>query len=155
MIQNHQLQGKIKRLVGSPSNYFLIKDQSIINARIESLERKGEQYELPKINTGGQGGIRTHGMVTHTLVFKTRSIDHSDTYPTLLLSYNDNKLKNNLQNNENILHSSSDQLISRLDLMILYCQQSSFSHHYTHIVRHDVPNPIYDVMIFHQCVGTR
>jgi hypothetical protein len=30
---------------------------------------------------GGSGGIRTHGTREGTLVFKTRSIDHSDTLP--------------------------------------------------------------------------
>ena len=33
---------------------------------------------------GGQGGIRTHGTVAHTLVFKTSSLDHSDTCPVAL-----------------------------------------------------------------------
>ena len=30
---------------------------------------------------GGEGGIRTHGTVAGTIVFKTISIDHSDTSP--------------------------------------------------------------------------
>ena len=30
---------------------------------------------------GGEGGIRTHGELAPTLVFKTRSINHSDTSP--------------------------------------------------------------------------
>ena len=30
---------------------------------------------------GGQGGIRTHGTVSRTLVFKTRALNHSATCP--------------------------------------------------------------------------
>jgi hypothetical protein len=30
---------------------------------------------------GGRGGIRTHGTIAGTMVFKTISIDHSDTLP--------------------------------------------------------------------------
>ena len=33
------------------------------------------------INCGGEGGIRTHGTVSGTLVFKTSSLNHSDTSP--------------------------------------------------------------------------
>ena len=31
--------------------------------------------------TGGKGGIRTHGRVSPTLVFKTRALNHSATFP--------------------------------------------------------------------------
>ena len=34
---------------------------------------------------GGEGGIRTHGTVSRTLVFKTSSFNHSDTSPDLLI----------------------------------------------------------------------
>jgi hypothetical protein len=35
---------------------------------------------------GGRGGIRTHGTVAGTIVFKTISIDHSDTLPNTRLA---------------------------------------------------------------------
>ena len=37
---------------------------------------------------GGEGGIRTHGTVAGTLVFKTRALNHSTTSPDGLLSFN-------------------------------------------------------------------
>jgi hypothetical protein len=39
------------------------------------MANKGEQY------TGGRGGIRTHGTLAGTPVFKTGSLNHSDTLP--------------------------------------------------------------------------
>jgi hypothetical protein len=33
------------------------------------------------LDIGGRGGIRTHGTIAGTTVFKTVSIDHSDTLP--------------------------------------------------------------------------
>ena len=36
---------------------------------------------------GGEGGIRTHGTVAGTLVFKTRALNHSTTSPDGLLSF--------------------------------------------------------------------
>lgn len=33
---------------------------------------------------GGKGGIRTHGMLSHTTVFKTVGINHSPTFPNLV-----------------------------------------------------------------------
>jgi len=34
---------------------------------------------------GGEGGIRTHGTLARSLVFKTRAFDHSATSPELIL----------------------------------------------------------------------
>ncbi len=36
---------------------------------------------------GGWGGIRTHGTVSRTPVFKTGSLNHSDTHPCLSRVY--------------------------------------------------------------------
>ena len=36
---------------------------------------------------GGEGGIRTHGTVAGTLVFKTRALNHSTTSPDGLFSF--------------------------------------------------------------------
>ena len=38
---------------------------------------------LDKKGTGGQGGIRTHGELAPTAVFKTAALNHSATCPTL------------------------------------------------------------------------
>jgi hypothetical protein len=43
-------------------------------------------YILPPVAPGGRGGIRTHGTVAGTTVFKTVSIDHSDTLPRTLVT---------------------------------------------------------------------
>jgi hypothetical protein len=42
-----------------------------------------DSYEQSKTITGGQGGIRTHGELAPSLVFKTSSLNHSDTCPAL------------------------------------------------------------------------
>lgn len=46
---------------------------------------------LPSLNAiGGKGGIRTHGTLSGTLVFKTRAFSHSATFPDdlhIILSY--------------------------------------------------------------------
>jgi hypothetical protein len=52
------------------------------------------QKETPRASGaflfGGRGGIRTHGTLAGTMVFKTISIDHSDTLPEIAR----NKLRN-------------------------------------------------------------
>jgi hypothetical protein len=49
----------------------------------------GEQH------TGGRGGIRTHGTLAGTPVFKTGALNHSATLPLQRLqSFNGPKLKN-------------------------------------------------------------
>ena len=40
-----------------------------------------ENYSLISMVLGGWGGIRTHGTVPRTLVFKTRALNHSATHP--------------------------------------------------------------------------
>ena len=49
---------------------------------------------------GGWGGIRTHGTVARTSVFKTDSLNHSDTHPRTDISdiklYCKQKLRDNL-----------------------------------------------------------
>ncbi len=47
-------------------------------------QRRGKINEIRCINNadGGRGGIRTHGTVSRTPVFKTGSLNHSDTLPS-------------------------------------------------------------------------
>ena len=39
---------------------------------------------------GGEGGIRTHGTVAGTLVFKTRALNHSTTSPEVRINFTNN-----------------------------------------------------------------
>ena len=53
--------------------------------RIKKSVRKGipegKAQRLGESMAGGQGGIRTHGELAPSPVFKTGSFDHSDTCP--------------------------------------------------------------------------
>ena len=40
-----------------------------------------EQFLLKSVVDNGGGGIRTHGALADTLVFKTRALNHSTTPP--------------------------------------------------------------------------
>jgi hypothetical protein len=42
-----------------------------------------DSSEQSETISGGQGGIRTHGELAPSLVFKTSSLNHSDTCPAL------------------------------------------------------------------------
>ena len=52
---------------------------------------------------GGEGGIRTHGTLARSPVFKTGAFDHSATSPCIVINYNTTKkiliiyIYNNLQ----------------------------------------------------------
>jgi hypothetical protein len=41
----------------------------------------------PGAQTGGEGGIRTHGKLAPTAVFKTAALNHSATSPIQLIDY--------------------------------------------------------------------
>ena len=41
-----------------------------------------EKFLLKSVVENGGGGIRTHGALADTLVFKTRALNHSTTPPT-------------------------------------------------------------------------
>ena len=45
---------------------------------VDQYKKRTKQYAF---YIGGRGGIRTHGTVAGTTVFKTVSFDHSDTLP--------------------------------------------------------------------------
>ena len=61
------------------------------------MANKGEQH------TGGRGGIRTHGTLAGTPVFKTGALNHSATLPTLRYqALSDRKIKNSPVNRSNL-----------------------------------------------------
>ena len=47
-----------------------------------------EQFLLKSVEDNGGGGIRTHGALADTLVFKTRALNHSTTPPGEIFSFN-------------------------------------------------------------------
>ena len=46
-----------------------------------------EQFLLKLVVDDGGGGIRTHGALADTLVFKTRALNHSTTPPGLNIKF--------------------------------------------------------------------
>jgi hypothetical protein len=61
------------------------------------MANKGEQ------STGGRGGIRTHGTLAGTPVFKTGALNHSATLPSLEhQSLSATKIKNSLAARPNL-----------------------------------------------------
>ena len=66
--------------------------QNVEPSRCESTDQKTAdakpvawviQQVFDFFENGGWGGIRTHGTVSRTPVFKTGSLNHSDTHPRL------------------------------------------------------------------------
>ena len=58
----------------------------VSNKKVLSVSQK-HYLNLLVYKYGGEGGIRTHGTVAGTLVFKTRALNHSTTSPDGLLSF--------------------------------------------------------------------
>ena len=52
----------------------------VSNKKVLSVSQK-HYLNLLVYKYGGEGGIRTHGTVAGTLVFKTRALNHSTTSP--------------------------------------------------------------------------
>ena len=52
----------------------------IFNKKVHLVSQK-HKLNLLAYKYGGEGGIRTHGTVAGTLVFKTRALNHSTTSP--------------------------------------------------------------------------
>ena len=52
----------------------------VSNKKVLSVSQK-HKLNLIVYKYGGEGGIRTHGTVAGTLVFKTRALNHSTTSP--------------------------------------------------------------------------
>ena len=52
----------------------------VSNIKVLSVSQK-HKLNLIVYKNGGEGGIRTHGTVAGTLVFKTRALNHSTTSP--------------------------------------------------------------------------
>ena len=59
----------------------------VSNKKVLLVSQK-HKLKLLVYKYGGEGGIRTHGTVAGTLVFKTRALNHSITSPDGLLSFN-------------------------------------------------------------------
>ena len=45
------------------------------------IDMAGKPFGPTAVKAGGEGGIRTHGAVARTLVFKTSALNHSATSP--------------------------------------------------------------------------
>ena len=52
----------------------------VSNKKVLLVSQK-HRLNLAVYKFGGEGGIRTHGTVAGTLVFKTRALNHSTTSP--------------------------------------------------------------------------
>ena len=52
----------------------------VSNKKVLSVSQK-HKLKFLVYKYGGEGGIRTHGTVAGTLVFKTRALNHSTTSP--------------------------------------------------------------------------
>ena len=58
----------------------------VSNKKVLSVSQK-HKLNLIVYKYGEEGGIRTHGTVAGTLVFKTRALNHSTTSPKGLFSF--------------------------------------------------------------------
>ena len=60
---------------------------------MEVKHKTRAEIEEKPVRTGGQSGIRTHGTLARTPVFKTGSLNRSDICPELYLSCRQKKVK--------------------------------------------------------------
>ncbi len=59
----------------------LLAKDTTVSRPLRPRHRRLERSECREIRNGGEGGIRTHGTLTRSLVFKTSAFDHSATSP--------------------------------------------------------------------------
>ncbi len=59
------------------------RKRAVYQGAIMGISDKTELKPRKYVIVGGQGGIRTHGELAPSLVFKTSSLNHSDTCPSL------------------------------------------------------------------------
>ena len=59
----------------------MTNQKSYISNKKVLLVSKKHKFNLLVYKYDGEGGIRTHGTVAGTLVFKTRALNHSTTSP--------------------------------------------------------------------------
>ena len=59
----------------------LTSQESYISNNKVLLVSQKHKLNTPVYKYGGGGGIRTHGTLADTLVFKTRALNHSTTSP--------------------------------------------------------------------------
>ena len=60
----------------------MTNQKSFVSNKKVLLVSQKHKLNLIVYKYGGEGGIRTHGTVAGTLVFKTRALNHSTTPPT-------------------------------------------------------------------------
>ena len=65
----------------------MTNQKSFVSNKKVLLVSQKHKLNLIVYKYGGEGGIRTHGTVAGTLVFKTRALNHSTTSPDGLLSF--------------------------------------------------------------------
>ena len=66
----------------------MTNQKSYVSNKKVLLVSQKHKLNLVAYKYGGEGGIRTHGTVAGTLVFKTRALNHSTTSPIGLFSFN-------------------------------------------------------------------
>ena len=59
----------------------MTNQKSFVSNKKVLLVSQKHKLNLIVYKYGGEGGIRTHGTVAGTLVFKTRALNHSTTSP--------------------------------------------------------------------------
>ena len=59
----------------------MTNQKSFVSKKKVLLVSQKHKLNLIVYKYGGEGGIRTHGTVAGTLVFKTRALNHSTTSP--------------------------------------------------------------------------
>ena len=64
----------------------MTNQKSFVSNKKVLLVSQKHKLNLIVYKYGGEGGIRTHGTVAGTLVFKTRALNHSTTPPRVRLN---------------------------------------------------------------------
>ena len=64
----------------------MTNQKSFVSNKKVLLVSQKHKLNLIFYKYGGEGGIRTHGTVAGTLVFKTRALNHSTTSPKVRLN---------------------------------------------------------------------
>lgn len=70
----------VVRAVASPNPFVRRRARRALR-RWQSRKQKRRSLKIERRFLDGEGGIRTHGSLTTTLVFETSPIDHSGTSP--------------------------------------------------------------------------
>ena len=65
----------------------MTNQKSFVSNKKVLLVSQKHKLNLIVYKYGGEGGIRTHGTVAGTLVFKTRALNHSTTSPGINIKF--------------------------------------------------------------------